>query len=310
MSVDLWITKYRPQTLDEFVWRDPAMREKVEEWLKDRALPHLLFSGASGTGKTSLAYLLLKLLGIPNDDILFIPASRERGIDALQTKILGFIGAWAFNDTGLKYILFDEADKLSATAQGMLRTESETYAETCRFIMTCNYPNKIIVPLHSRLQEIKFTVLDRDSFILRAADVLIAEQVEFGEEDLLLYTEKTYPDLRKCLGMLQQNTTNGVLQPPREEDESTKDYLIDVVGLFKKGKYIEARKMIISQADPEEYEQIYRFFYQNLELFGKTQDAQDKALVIIKNGLVNDGRVADRELNLSACLAELTLSAK
>ena len=306
MSIDLWIEKYRPQTMDEFVWRDSSMRTKVEEWIKEGVLPHILLSGSPGTGKTSLAYLLMSQLNIPNDDILFIHASRERGVDDLQDKVVNFISAWAFNPSGVKYILFDEADKLSATAQGMLRTESETYSKSCRFIMTCNYPNKIIPALHSRLQEFKFSVLEREAFIVRAAEILFKENVEFNDDDLMLYVDKTYPDLRKCLGMLDQNTIAKKLNPPKDDEEATKDYLIDAISLFRKGKFIEARKLIISQADPDEYEQMYRFFYQNLDLFGKTQDDQDKALVIIRNGLVNDGRVADRELNLSATMAELT----
>ena len=304
---ELWITKHRPISLDEFVWRDPSMREKIEEWIKEGTLPHLLFSGVPGTGKTSLAYLLLQELKIPSDDILLIPASRERGVEGLQKKLIAFVNAWAFGPSGIKYVFFDEADKLSPTAQDMLRTESETYANSCRFIMTCNHRGRITTALHSRLQEIQFLALDKDSFIMRAADVLEKEKVDFEPEDLLLYTDKTYPDLRKCIGLLDQNTTNGKLNPPRAEDEGTKDYLVDSIEMFKKGKYIEARKLIISQADPDEYDLIYRFFYQNLELFAKNQDDQDAALIIIRNGLVNDQRVGDKEINLAATIAELCM---
>lgn len=307
---ELWIVKHRPMTLDEFVWRDPSMREKTEEWIKEGTLPHCLFSGTSGTGKTSLAYLLLKEMKIPSEDILFIPASRERGVEGLQKKLIAFVNAWAFGPTGIKYVFFDEADKLSSTAQDMLRTESETYSNSCRFIMTANHRNKITPALHSRLQEIQFLALDRDSFIMRAADILEKEKVDFEPEDLLLYTDKTYPDLRKCIGLLDQNTTYGKLSAPRVEDEGTKDYLVDSIEMFKKGNYIEARKLIIAQADPDEYDSIYRFFYQNLELFAKNQDDQDAALIIIRNGLVNDGRVGDKELNLAATMAELSQISK
>ena len=306
MSIDLLIEKYRPQTMDEFVWRDPAMRTKVEEWIKEGVLPNVLFSGGSGTGKSSLAWLLLKELNIPNDDMLFIPASRERGIEALQDKIISFISAWAFGPSGIKYIFMDEADRLSPLAQDMLRTEMETYSNSTRFILTCNHASKIRPALHSRLQEIKFSTLDKDAFVTRAFEILIKEDIEFNDADLMLYVDKTYPDLRKCLGMLDQNTIAKKLNPPKDDEEATKDYLIDAISLFRKGKFIEARKLIISQADPDEYEQMYRFFYQNLDLFGKSQDDQDKALIIIRNGIVNDGRVADRELNLSATMAELT----
>ena len=187
MTVDLWTEKYRPKTMDEYVWRDPAMREKVEEWIAEGGLPHLLLSGDSGTGKTSLALLVLRMLEIPNEDVLKINASRERGIEKLQDKIINFVDAWAFNKTGLKYILLDEADKMSALAQDMLRNEMETYANSCRFLMTCNYPNKIRPALHGRLQEIKFSTLDKTDFMMRAGEVLIAEKVEFEPELLTVY---------------------------------------------------------------------------------------------------------------------------
>ena len=221
MSIKLWYEKHRPTTLDEYVWRDQRMREKVEEWLSQGGLPHLLLSGTSGTGKTSLALLILKLLNIPPEDLLKIPASRERKIEDLQDKITSFINGWAFNPSGLKYILLDEADKLSQLAQGMLRNEMG--AETCRFIFTCNYPSKIIPALHGRLQEIKFSSLDQDSFINRIVNVLLAENVKFEPEVLMTYTDRIYPcHLRKCIGLLQQNTINGVLNPLRENDDGVR----------------------------------------------------------------------------------------
>ncbi len=306
MSVDLWIETHRPRTFDEYVWRDPQMRQKVEEWVSQGGLPHLLLSGVSGTGKTSLALLLLRVMQIPNEDILKINASRERKIEDLQDKIVSFIGAWAFNPSGLKYVLLDEADRLSPLAQEMLRNEMETYADNCRFIMTCNYPNKIRPALHGRLQEIKFSTLDSEDFIVRAHSVLTAEGVQFEDDTLLAYYEKTYPDLRKCIGLLQQNTLNGVLNPPRTDDEATQDYLLQAVELFKRNKFIEARKMIVEQADPDEYESLYRWLYQNIALFGSTQDQQDEALIAIRKAIVYDTQVADREINLAACLVELT----
>jgi replication factor C small subunit len=310
MSISLWYEKYRPNTMDEYVWRDSQMRIKVEEWLTEGGLPSLLLSGVSGTGKTSLALLLLKMLEIPHEDLLKINASRERGIEALQDKIIGFINLWTLNKSGLKYVLLDEADKMSPLAQGMLRAEIETYSSTCRFIFTANYPNKIIPALHGRLQEIKFSSLDNDDFIMRGADVLDQEKVVFDPEVLMAYHARTYPDLRKCIGLLQQNTIAGVLNPLRDDDDAAKDYLLQAIDLFKTGKYLEARKLIIEQADPEEYNDLYHFFYENLNMFGSTQDQQDDALLIIRKAIVFDGQVADRELNAAACLVELTRIAK
>lgn len=305
MTIELWSERFRPKTLDEYVWRDLQVKQRVEEWLRDGGLPHVLFSGASGTGKTSLALLLMRLLNIPQEDFLRINASRVRKVDDVQDKIVNFINAWAFNPSGLKYILLDEADKLSHHAQGLLRSEMDTYADVCRFIFTCNYPNKIIPALHGRLQEITFAALDDKEFLNRVADVLDAERVSYQAEVLMDYFKRTKPNLRKCLGLLQQNTLDGVLQPMREDDDGAAEYLVKAVELFHNRRYLEARKLLVEQTDPDEYIDLYRYFYQHLDLFGSTQDKQDDALLIIRKAIIHDGVVADREINVAACLCEL-----
>ena len=304
----LWITAHRPKTIDQYVWRDAAMRRTVEDWIATRALPHCLFSGPPGTGKTSLAMLLLDVMDIDENDVLRINASRERKVEDLQDKIIGFIQAWAFNETGLKYILLDEADRLTPTAQGMLRNEMETYANSCRFIMTCNTPRLIVPALHSRLQEIKFGTLNKNEFVLRAAEVLIEENVGFNDDVLLDYIERTYPDLRKCLNALQQNSRAGELQEAADVIEGTNDYLVGMVDLFKAGRYHEGRKLLIAKAIPDEYPEIFRFLYQNVDLFGD-DSKQTKALVAIRDALADHAVVADPEINMAALLCELSIIA-
>jgi replication factor C small subunit len=308
--MELWITKWRPHTLDEFVWRDPEMRRTVEGWLKARSLPHVLFSGQQGSGKTSLALLLLDLLSIPNEDILKINASRERKIDELQDKIISFLGAHTFNDTRFKYIFLDEADKLSQHAQGMLRAEMETYVSDCRFLLTCNYAKQIIPALHSRIQEIKFSTLVIDDYAMRAADILDHEHVVYEPEVLMDYVNRTYPDLRKCLGMLQQNSQSGRLLPPKDTAEGIKDHVLGMVNLFKAGRYAEGRKLLIEQANPEEYPVIFRILYENLDLFGATETKQTKALLAIRDASRDHSVVADQEINMAALLCELTMIAQ
>jgi len=309
MSLQLWTEKYRPQKLDDYVWRDAEQRRKIEEWIAEGALPHLMFSGAPGVGKTSLAKLLLRELNIPPADIMEINASRERRVEEIQSRFQNFVGNWAFNASGIKYIIFDEADSMSPLAQRMLRGDMETYSDTTRIIFTCNYPTKIISPIHDRCQKMQFAALDRDEFMVRIGVILFKEGVSFEAETISDYTDRAYPSMRKCINLMQENTINGVLIPPKAEEEGGgvgKDYIIEMVSLFKTKRFLEARKMIVTQAQPEEYPDIYRYFYRNLDMFSNDPQKQDDALLIIRDAVVRHNMVADQEINLSACLVELS----
>jgi DNA polymerase III delta prime subunit len=296
--------------LDDYVWVDDEMRAIVQKWLDDGALPHVLFSGLAGTGKTSLAKLLFKLLGIPSADLLYINASRERQIDAFQTRVVNFVDSWAMGPSGIKYVLLDEADKMSPLAQGLLRNEMETYSDVCRFVMTCNEPRKIINPIHSRVQELRFPSLDREAFTIRLAEILEAEKIEYEAEILLSYVDETYPDLRKCLGLAQQNTREGKLWAIKKDENNMQDYLATSLELFRAGRFLEGRKVILANLQPEEYDDFYRTLYRNLSVFGSSQEQQDEALLIIRRSLVHNAVVCDLEINLAACLVELAQLSK
>lgn len=305
--MDLWTEKYRPKTLDEYVWTNPAQRVTVESWIASGSLPHLLLSGVQGSGKTSLAKLMLRELKVVPGDVLEINASRERDPNVVATKILTFCTTWGMGN--MKYVLLDEADSMTPLAQRILRGEMENYAEHVRFIMTCNYPNKIIPALHSRCQGFHFEALDEQEFMVRIASILNEEGVAIeSEEDISIlqqYISVSHPDLRKCINLLQQNVQDGKLSAPERKNASGGEWITEALELFKAGSYLEARKLIVSKAQPEDYQEVYRFMYQNLYLWGADQDSQDMALMCINKGLCNHGLTGDVEINLAATLAQL-----
>ena len=204
-----------------------------------------------------------------------------------------------------KVVLLDEADYLSPNAQAALRGVMETYSNHSRFILTCNYPNRIIPALHSRCQGFHVDKTDQTEFTARVATILIEENVDFDIDTLDTYVKLAYPDLRKCINMVQQNVNEGKLMTPTAGDSGAGDYKIDMVELFKKGKIKEARTLLCGRARPEEMEEIYTWMYNNLDLFGSTEEQKDQALLIIKQGLVDHTLIADPEINLAATLVKL-----
>lgn len=300
---ELWTEKYRPKTISEYVFRDSAQKRQVESWAKEGSIPHLLLSGTAGIGKTTLAKVLFNELGIEEFDVLEINASRENNVDTVRDKIVNFVQMIPFGP--FKVVLLDEADYLTPNAQAILRGVMEAYSSTARFVLTCNYPNRIIPALHSRCQGFHFERIDQTEYTARVATILVTENVEFDLDTLDTYVKTAYPDLRKCINLLQQNITpEGKLASPTEEADGA-DYKIEMVELFKKGKIQEARKLVCSKARPEEIEGVFTWLYQNAELFGSTEEAHDQAILIIKQGLVDHALIADPEINLSATLIKL-----
>lgn len=301
---ELWTEKYRPKTIADYVFRDDAQRKQVQQWVDQKTIPHLLFSGAPGTGKTTLAKVLINMLEVDDYDVLEINASRENSVENVRDKITNFVATMPFGD--FKVVLLDEADYISPNGQAALRGVMETYASSARFILTCNYPNKIIPALHSRCQGFHIEKIDHTEFTARIATVCVEEGVEIDIDTLDSYVKATYPDLRKCLNLCQMNTVDGKLVKPNEGDSATADYKLAVVDLFKQGKILEARKMLCSQVRPEEMDELFRWMYDNLELWGETQEQKDQAILVIAKGLRNIPMVADQEINLAATLVELT----
>jgi DNA polymerase III delta prime subunit len=302
---ELWIEKYRPKTIDGYVFVDDNQRQQVESWIKDGSIPNLLFSGSPGTGKTTLGKMLINELGVDEYDVLYANGSKEGRKIEWVDKLISFCQTMPYGK--FKVVFIDEADYLNPNSvQPAMRNLMEDYSHSVRFILTCNYPNKIIPPLHSRLQQLHILKTDHTEFTARAATVLVTENVEFDIDTLDSYVRATYPDLRKCLQLLQQNSQTGTLNAPNTTDKSVGDWKLDCVQLFKTGKIREARTLICQQSTPEEAEDIFRWMYDNLDLWTTDVERQDQAIIIIRNGMANMPMVADQEINLSATLCELS----
>lgn len=307
MAKQLWSIKYRPKTLDEYIFTDGAQLKMIEKWVEEKSIPHLFLKGHRGTGKTSLAYLLKDLLEIEDVDFLKLNASDENSIDTIRNKVKNFVSTFAVGE--FKIVFLDEADGLTPNAQGTLKSMMEEYSDNARFILTANKPQKIIPELiDSRCQVLDYKTLDKEQMLERAAVILQKEKIKTTLDNLEEYIDYCYPDFRKLLETLDQNSYDGVLNEFEERgEEEISDYQLKIVEMIETNSYRNIREAMAAVVSDDEWEEVYRFLYDNLHELGKFTKFElwSKGIVIIADHLFRHTQVADPEINAASMFLRL-----
>lgn len=304
MAKQLWEIKYRPTKITDYLFQDAKHKELVEKFISEGIIPHLLLNGHRGTGKTSLAIVLKNELAIDDSDFLIINASDENNVDTMRNKIKGFISTYAMSP--FKLVLLDEADYLSQAAQAILRNMMEEFSDNARFILSCNRGNKIIPEIKSRCFELLFKRIDKTDMLERMAIILKSEKVKANIETLTYYADLAYPDMRKAVQLIQNNSVNGELLQLTELD-STTEINLRIVGLMEKNKFSAIRDVISGNMSDDDWEQLYTFIYTYLHEIGKFTDEKKwkNGIIILAEHLYKHSIVADPEINAVAMFLRL-----
>ena len=295
---ELWVEKYRPKTIDGYVFRDNHQKEQVERWVKEGTIPHLLFSGNAGIGKTTLAKLIVKNLDC---DYLYINSSDERGIETIRDKVSGFASAASFKS--IKIVILDEADFLTIQAQASLRNIIETFSRTTRFIMTCNFVERIIDPLQSRCQVLKIIPPSKTDIAKHIANILDKENTKYELEDIKTIINKSYPDLRKMLNTIQLSTQDNKLTIDQEVLVSS-NYMTQVLKeLIKPKSNWKEIRQIIANANIQDFEEFYRFLFDHSSEYAPGNEGTI-AVLVNEYSYQSNFRI-DKEINCMALINQI-----
>ena len=298
-----WGNIHRPQSINEYVFKNNNEKQLVESWIAAKRSPSILCYGPPGTGKSTLAKLLFKECGVQDFDLLTVNASHDNGIKFVRDVITESATRLPAGD--YRVVLLNEASGMSQPAQEALLDTVEKYEKYCSFVLTGNHKNKIIAPMQSRLIQFNMNSPDKNKCSQRLAEVLMKENIDFDLLTVDAYVDATYPDLRACLNAAQKNSITGTLAPI--EPGTNMDWKNNVIKLCKEGKKKEAASSIYKVFDTGSIESVYVWMYSSLHLWGNSSIAQDKALVTIVKGLRDHDDAFNQEMNLASTLTQLSL---
>ena len=299
MSNSLWVEKYRPKNLENYIGNE-HLKSKVEHYLESGDVPHLLLYGKAGTGKTTLAKLIINNIEC---DYLYINASDENNVDTVRTKVKNFASTIGFKDT--KVIILDECDYITPNAQAALRNLMETFSKHCRFILTCNYVERIIDPIQSRCQSFQIIPPSRNEVAKHLHNILVEENVMDTPEDIKILVESGYPDIRRVINSAQRNVVNGKLKLDTTSIIQN-DYKLKLIKILetksKKDAFTDIRKLLADNQITD-FADLFRLLYDEVDGYGKGHVAE--CILIIARYELSDSQVVDKEINAMAMLIEL-----
>ena len=288
--------KYRPLSLDKFVGNE-NLKKTIQQFLNQNDIVNMLLYGGAGTGKSTLAKLIVHNLDC---DSLFINASDERGIETIRDKVQGFASVASFKP--LKVVILDEADFLTIQAQASLRNIIETFSRTTRFIMTCNYVERIIDPLQSRCQVLKIIPPTKKDVAKHLAGILDQESIEFEINDLVPLVNQYYPDLRKCINTIQLSTQDNVLKLDQSILVSS-NYIDKVItALSNKSKFNDIRQ-IIADANVDDFDELFRALYDKSSEY--LPNMEGTAAILINEHQYKANFRIDKEINIMSLIQNL-----
>ena len=296
----LWVEQYRPSSIDEVIFANDQERKQFQAIVKSGELPNLLLYGHQGTGKTSISLALVRDLKVDRTDILKVNCSDDQ-IETIREKVKSF--AYTMPTGKFKVVRLEEMDYLSQPAQGLLRALIEEVEASCRFIATANYVNKILPPMRSRFQEHSISLPNREDAMVRMAEILVNEGVDFELDDLEKVIAAAYPDLRKVLQILEADSKTGKLII--SGSEAIQDWKLQLLPMLEADDLKGARKLVCESATKEELVDVFRFLYNNIHRVKKLKGKEDQAVITIAQYQYQHQFVADVEIQIAALFIEL-----